>query len=186
MEQNNENSQFNEQNLPSEVKFTDKNRAFCDEYLKNGGNGTQAYLVAYTGVTYNTAHSNSVKLLQKASVTTYLNIQRAEIAKLERIERSYVVTHLRKLIADCANDNDRSNLIKSLNLLSEIGGLKVEKPTVNVTTQGPVKIDFGGFDPDKPDFLLDNVQDVEHEDVDGSGVEDGLDESETNENSNDL
>lgn len=183
MEPNKENIQETNQNLLSKEKFTDKNRMFCNEYIKNGGNGTQAYLIAYTGVTYGTAQTESSKLLLKPLVSNYLQKERAEIAKLERIERSYVVTHLRTLIANAANDDDRGNLIKALNLLADIGGLKQEKPTVSVTTQGPVKIDFGGFDPDKPDFLLDNIQDVEHDEVDDSGAESGLDEKE---NSDDL
>jgi hypothetical protein len=115
-------------------------------------------------------------------VSSYLAKARSEIAKLERIERSFVVQNLLTLIEKCSKDDDRHHLLKALEQYSKIGGLYVEKPSVNVTTQGPVKIDFGGFDPDKPDFQLDNIQDVEHEEIDGSGVEDGLNE----ENNEDL
>ena len=37
-------------------RLTQKQRNFADEYLENGGNGTQAALSAYTTTSYNTAN----------------------------------------------------------------------------------------------------------------------------------
>lgn len=59
--------------------LTPKWKAFADEYIKNGGNGTQAYISA--GYSENGANRSAQKLLSKAVISQYI----AE--KMEQIEK---------------------------------------------------------------------------------------------------
>ena len=61
-------------------ELTPKWKAFADEYIKNGGNGTQAYISA--GYSENGANRSAQKLLSKTVITEYI----AE--KMEQIENS--------------------------------------------------------------------------------------------------
>lgn len=60
-------------------ELTPKWKAFADEYIKNGGNGTQAYISA--GYSENGANRSAQKLLTKTVITEYI----AE--KMEQIEK---------------------------------------------------------------------------------------------------
>lgn len=60
-------------------ELTQKQKAFADEYIKNGGNATQAYISA--GYSENGANRSAQKLLSKAVISQYI----AE--KMERIEK---------------------------------------------------------------------------------------------------
>nr|DAZ48932.1 MAG TPA: terminase large subunit [Caudoviricetes sp.] len=60
-------------------ELTPKWKAFADEYIKNGGNGTQAYISA--GYSENGANRSAQKLLSKAVISQYI----AE--KMEQIEK---------------------------------------------------------------------------------------------------
>lgn len=60
-------------------ELTPKQKAFADEYIKNGGNATQAYISA--GYSENGANRSAQKLLSKAVISQYI----AE--KMEQIEK---------------------------------------------------------------------------------------------------
>ena len=60
-------------------KLTQKQKAFADEYIKNGGNATQAYISA--GYSENGANRSAQKLLSKTVISQYI----AE--KMEKIEK---------------------------------------------------------------------------------------------------
>jgi PBSX family phage terminase large subunit len=60
-------------------KLTQKQKAFADEYIKNGGNATQAYISA--GYSENGANRSAQKLLSKTVISQYI----AE--KMEQIEK---------------------------------------------------------------------------------------------------
>lgn len=51
-------------------ELTPKWKAFADEYIKNGGNGTQAYISA--GYSENGANRSAQKLLSKTVITEYI------------------------------------------------------------------------------------------------------------------
>lgn len=53
-------------------KLTKKEKAFCEEYISNGYNATQAYLKAYEGCAYETAHSQGCKVARKPHIKEYV------------------------------------------------------------------------------------------------------------------
>ena len=46
------------------MKLNSKQKNFCNEYIKNGANGTQAYLKAYKTKSEETATVNASRLLR--------------------------------------------------------------------------------------------------------------------------
>ena len=51
-------------------ELTQKQKAFANEYIKNGGNATQAYISA--GYSENGANRSAQKLLSKTVITEYI------------------------------------------------------------------------------------------------------------------
>ena len=61
------------------MALTPKQKRFADEYIKNGGNATQAYIKA--GYSENGADRSASKLLRKSEVSTYIAEKQAELDK---------------------------------------------------------------------------------------------------------
>lgn len=67
-----------------EYGLTPKQRAFADEYIINGGNGTQAYLRVYKNVkNANTASSNASESLRNPDILGYIS-KKTEMTLAER------------------------------------------------------------------------------------------------------
>lgn len=70
--------------VKDEYGLTPKQRAFADEYILNGGNGTHAYLKVYKNVkNEDTARANASRLLANANVASYIR-EKTEMTLLER------------------------------------------------------------------------------------------------------
>ena len=54
------------------MALTEKMKAFCREYMVNGGNGTQAYLTAYDSKNEQVAANEASILLKKEEIQAYL------------------------------------------------------------------------------------------------------------------
>ena len=62
--------------------LSNQQRKFCEEYVNNGNNGTQAYLKAYkTCKKEETAMVNASRLLRNAKVNEYVTELREELKK---------------------------------------------------------------------------------------------------------
>ena len=53
--------------------LTEKQKNFCRAYVRNNGNGTQAYLTAYNSKSETSAAIESSKLLRRDDITEYIN-----------------------------------------------------------------------------------------------------------------
>lgn len=64
--------------------MTEKQKQFCDEYLANGLNATQAYLAVYKNVkSEDAARTNASRLLTNANVREYIDVALAKIHERE-------------------------------------------------------------------------------------------------------
>jgi phage terminase small subunit len=54
-------------------QLTIKQERFCQEYVKNGGNGTLAYMSAYNSNSPTSAKPEAYKLLQRDDITDYIS-----------------------------------------------------------------------------------------------------------------
>lgn len=106
--------------------LTEKQKRFCEEYLKNGGNGTEAYLAAYDGNSENAASVEASKFLGRDDIQAYINklrkpVERAVIRKVIN-ERE----HKKKLIVDrievCIERDDDAAIARYLEIWNKMDG----------------------------------------------------------------
>lgn len=92
-------------------KLTNKKHiAFCQEYLNNGMNATQAYLSVYKSVKkVKVAEAASSRLLSNVKVAHYLSEAQAKAVKKSEITREKIIKRL----------NERSELVRELQELAK-------------------------------------------------------------------
>lgn len=71
--------------------MTEKQKRFCEEYLKTSGNGTQAYMNVYKTKNEKTARVNASKILTNTSIKNYINelsekVENDAIADIQEIQ----------------------------------------------------------------------------------------------------
>lgn len=106
--------------------LTEKQKRFCEEYIKNGGNGTEAYLAAYDGNSENAASVEASKFLGREDIQAYINklrkpVERAVIRKvINERERK------KKLIEDrieiCIERDDDAAIARYLEIWNKMDG----------------------------------------------------------------
>ena len=78
-----------------EYCLTSNQRAFADEYIRNKGNATQAYLFAYPHIKKeNTAAVNASRLLRNAKVSKYIADRTKEILDKQKMGQDEIITTL--------------------------------------------------------------------------------------------
>jgi phage terminase small subunit len=79
------------------MSLTIQQQQFADEYLKNGGNGRDAYKKAYPACKKDeTADSAASRLLSNVKVSAYIEERRQNVAKKTEITVEKIVNHLAK------------------------------------------------------------------------------------------
>lgn len=75
--------------------MTEKQKQFCDEYLANGLNATQAYLAVYKNVkSTGVAGAAAARLLGNVSVNEYINVALAKIHDEKTMDAKEVMERL--------------------------------------------------------------------------------------------
>lgn len=75
------------------MKLSDKHKRFCDEYLSNGFNATQAYKSVYK-VSDKVAGSSGPRLMENVRVKEYIQKQQEKTANKLEITREQVLQDL--------------------------------------------------------------------------------------------
>ena len=119
------------------MALTKKEREFCEEYVRNGGNASRAYFHAYDTTSMENARKAYCKVFRKPEVKQYIaDLQKeafaaacisaervalklAEIAFAEKDDEVYVATHQ----------------LKALDLLQKQLGLQHQKIEADVNTE---------------------------------------------------
>lgn len=119
--------------MATKDKLTEKQRKFCLEYRKNGGNATEA--AKAVGYSEKSAYKQGSSLLQKSVVLAYLDklvkdSERQSIMGL--VERQETLTKIAR--NNMAKDADRN---KAIDILNKMDGVYVIN--VNLTVNGSVK-----------------------------------------------
>lgn len=98
--------------------LTEKMKAFCREYVANGGNGTQAYLSAYASKSESAAAIEASKLLRRDDITAYIAALNKPMENRIQNEREKKRSILWEFINDTSKtDSDR---LKALDLLNKM------------------------------------------------------------------
>ena len=85
------------------MKLNSKQENFCNEYIKNGANGAQAYLKAYKTKKEETATVNASRLLRNANVQQYIS----ELQEKARDEAIMSAIERKKWLTDVVRDIQR-------------------------------------------------------------------------------
>lgn len=106
--------------------LTPKQMAFCEEYTRNGGNGTQAYLTAYDSNSKGTAVVEASRLLDKPDIQAYLVKLRKPIEKAVKRkilnEREYKKNLIQERIDECVTRGDDAAIARYLEIWNKMDG----------------------------------------------------------------
>lgn len=123
-------------------ELTKKERAFCEEYVRNNGNATKAYLSAYD-CSYATAHAEGCRVLKRDGVKEYITELQKEAFAAACINAERVALKLAE-IAFAEKDDEAygaTSQLKALDLLQKQLGVQSQKIEANVTTDIQINID---------------------------------------------
>lgn len=124
-------------------------KLFCHEYVKNGNNGTRAYMEVYSNCTEETARRNASKLLTKTDVKEYIESLQKELkdeaimSAKERMEwLTEVVKDIQREVASIRTADediiigdknaDLNTKIKAIDIMNKMTGEYVTKVEGNV------------------------------------------------------
>lgn len=106
--------------------LTPKQMAFCEAYLQNGGNGTEAYLTAYDSNSRTTAGIEACRMLQKDEIQAYLQKLRKPIEKAVKRkiinEREYKKKLIQERIDECVARGDDAAIARYLEIWNKMDG----------------------------------------------------------------
>ena len=118
--------------------LTEKMKLFAREYYNNGGNGTEAYLIAYDTDSRTTAQRESSLLLKRADINEYLkalNIPNENKAISEREKK-------RAVLWEIINTGDNNDKCRAMDILNK---MDAEYINVNVNKNDP-SVDLNNVD----------------------------------------
>lgn len=106
--------------------LTIKQANFCQEYVKNGGNGTQAYLTAYDSNSPTSAQIEASRLLDREDIQEYIKKLRKPIEKavLRKVinEREYKKKLIQERIEECIARGDDAAIARYLEIWNKMDG----------------------------------------------------------------
>lgn len=106
--------------------LTPKQMGFCEEYLKNGGNGTQAYLTAYDSTSSKSAAIEASRLLDRDDIKEYIMKLRRPVEKAVKRkiinEREYKKKLIQERIEECVARGDDASIARYLEIWNKMDG----------------------------------------------------------------
>lgn len=128
------------------MNLSAKHKAFCDEYLSNGMNATQAYKSVYK-TNDRVSEAASSRLLSNVKLKEYLQQEQNKTSEKLEITREFLIKEYLELINSAKTDEnfiDRGNWNKSLAQLAKLLGLDAAiKQDITITEQ-PLFLDDEG------------------------------------------
>lgn len=124
-------------------KLTKKMENFCEEYVTNGYNATQAYYNSYD-CNYDTAKTEGYRLLKKPQVKEYVE----QLQKTQFEAACITAERIGMKLADIAfagkgdEDYNASAQLKALDLLQKQLGLQKSKQEIEANVKGDIIINI--------------------------------------------
>lgn len=110
---------------------------FGQEYVKNGNNGTKAYMIAYPNCTEETARRNASTLLTKTDVQEYIKELQDKIEDksiMSAKDRMIFLTNVVNGIMEGQEKVCGSDRLKALDILNKMSGEYVIKTEIKDVT----------------------------------------------------
>lgn len=106
--------------------LTQKQMNFCQEYIKNGGHGTNAYLAAYNSNSPTSAQIEASRLLDRDDIQAYLQklrrpVEKAVIRKMVN-ERETKKNLIQERIQVCIERDDDAAIARYLDIWNKLDG----------------------------------------------------------------
>ena len=122
--------------------LTNKEKAFCEEYIANGYNATQAYLTAYN-CAYSTAHAQGWRMLRKPELKQYITDLQKQAFEAACINAERVALKLADIAFADKHDDvyNASSQLKVLDLLQKQLGLQHQKIEADISTEINITIE---------------------------------------------
>jgi len=122
------------------MKLNNKHNLFIETYLTNGYNATDAYLVAYPKVGYDTANANSARLLANDSIKSVVEQKKKELANICNVTKAEIANVMRDIMNDTgAKNNDRISAGNTLNKM--FGYLAPTEQNISLNVEQPLFLD---------------------------------------------
>lgn len=99
-----------------------KQKSFCEEYVRQKGNATKAYMSAYGTTNYKTAGANGYKLLKNTEINEYISYLNDEVRSDLIADATEIQVELSKIIRNKLTQ-DKDKIAASKLLLESQGGL---------------------------------------------------------------
>lgn len=120
------------------MSLSAKHKAFCDEYLSNSMNATQAYKSVYK-TNDKVSEAAASRLLSNVKVKEYIQQEQNKTSEKLEITREFLIKEYLELINSAKTDEnfiDRGNWNKSLAQLAKLLGLDAAiKQDITITEQ---------------------------------------------------
>lgn len=131
-------TKFNEDGL------TNKEKAFCEEYIANGCNASRAYFAAYDCKSMENARKEYCKVMKRPRVKEYILKLQKEAYDNAYINAERIALKLAEIAFANKGDEDyaASAQLKALDLLQKQLGLQTQKVDANVAADVSIEIDI--------------------------------------------
>ena len=136
-----------------EFIMTAAHEKFCQHYSEYG-NMRQAFMYAWPETKFSSAGQAASMLMKKDEITDRIQQLREEVQVEFNQTKDGTIKDLIRSAEEAKKAFQFAAYAKLREMVIELCGLypiKQTKQDVNITAKGPIKIDFGGFDPDKAD-----------------------------------
>lgn len=100
--------------------LTEKQKSFCREYIRNDGNGTQAYLFAYDSKSEQAASIESSKLLRRDDITEYIATLNRPMENRIQNERERKRSIIWEGIEKCRESQDHAGVARYMDILNKM------------------------------------------------------------------
>lgn len=122
--------------------LTNKEKAFCEEYIANGCNASRAYFKAYNCATIENARKEYCKVLKRPRVKEYIQKLQREAYENAYINAERIALKLAEIAFAEKDDEDygASAQLKALDLLQKQLGLQSQKIEADVNTEININI----------------------------------------------
>lgn len=127
----------------AEDRLTKKERAFCEEFVANGGNASRAYFAAYDCPSMENARKAYCKVFRKERVKAYIKELQKEAFENACINAERVALKLADIAFAGKGDEyyQASSQLKALDLLQKQLGLQTQKVEADISTELNIFID---------------------------------------------
>lgn len=124
-------------------ELTKKQKAFCEEYVANGGNASRAYYAVYDCASYDNAKRAYCKVFRKPEVKEYIKELQKEAFENACITAERVALKLADIAFSEKGDEDypATAQLKALDLLQKQMGLQTQKIEADVTQEININIE---------------------------------------------